>query len=180
MEVVTSERYSDVEARIRALGLDHDMRAGAPRRRWMLGNLTVDLMPTEGAELGLNTAWFTEALATVSEQVFDHTRLKLVSPAAFLATKYVAFIDRGDGDFYASHDLEDFIAVIDGRENIVADVDRARPRLRRYLVTSVRELMGAPAFDEALPGQLPPDEASQQRLSKLRAKLRRIAQLEIR
>ena len=97
LEVVTSERYSNVEARIRALGFDHDMREGAPLCRWVLGNLTVDIMPTEDADLGLNTAWFKEALATATEQEFAHTRLKLVSPAAFLATKYVAFVDREIG-----------------------------------------------------------------------------------
>lgn len=31
LEVVTSERYSDLEARLRILGFDHDMRPGAPR-----------------------------------------------------------------------------------------------------------------------------------------------------
>jgi hypothetical protein len=177
LEVVTSERYSELEARIRALGFDHDMREGAPRCRWVLVNLTVDIMPTEGADLGLNTAWFKEALATATEQEFAHTRLKLVSPAAFLATKYVAFVDRGDGDYYASHDLEDFITVVDGRESIVADVGAAPPGLRQYLIAAVKELLAAPAFDEALPGQIPPDQASQQRLPKLRAKLRGISQL---
>ncbi len=177
LEVVTSERYSSVEARLRALGFDHDMREGAPLCRWVLGNLTVDIMPTEGADLGLNTAWFKEALATATEREFAHTRLNLVSPAAFLATKYVAFVDRGAGDYYASHDLEDFTTVVDGRESIVADVDRAPPGLRQYLVTAVNELLAAPSFDEALSGHIPPDQASQQRLPKLRAKLREIARL---
>ena len=175
--VVTSERYSDVEARIRALGFEHDMREGAPLCRWVLGNLTVDIMPTEGADLGLNTAWFKEALATATEQEFAHTRLKLVSPAAFLATKYVAFVDRGEGHYYASHDLEDFITVVDGREGIVADMEGAPAELRKYLVTAIRALLAAPAFDEALPGQIPPDQASQLRLPKLRAKLHAIAGL---
>lgn len=178
IEVVAAERYSDLEARIRALGFSHDMREGAPLCRWVLGNLTVDIMPTEGAEIGLNTAWFKEALATATEQEFSHTRLKLVSPAAFLATKYVAFVDRGDGDYYASHDLEDFITVVDGREGIVADIDGAPAELRKYLVTAVRALLAAPAFDEALPGQIPPDQASQMRLPKLRAKLHAIAGLQ--
>lgn len=175
--VVTAERYSEVEARIRTLGFEHDMRQGAPLCRWVLGNLTADIMPTEGADLGLNTAWFKEALATATEQEFARTRVKLVSPAAFLATKYVAFVDRGADDHFASHDLEDFITVVDGRENIVADVDHAPSGLRHYLITAVRTLLAAPAFDEALPGQIPPDEASQQRLPKLRAKLRDIARL---
>ena len=179
LEVLTSERYSSVEERIRTLGFSHDMREGAPRCRWVLGDLTVDIMPTDGTALGLNTAWFKEALATATEQEFAHTRLKLVSPPVFLATKYVAFLDRGAGDYYGSHDLEDFITVIDGREKIVEEVDGAPPELRGYLITAIGQLMAAPAFGEALTGQLPPDEASQQRLPKLRTKLRSIAELKM-
>lgn len=68
IEVVTTARYSDLEERIRFLGFGHDMREGAPRCRWVPGDLTVDIMPTEGAEIGLNTAWFKEALATATER----------------------------------------------------------------------------------------------------------------
>jgi len=96
LEAVTAHRYADVETQLRELGFDHDMREGAPRCRWVLGKLTVDIMPTEGAFLGLNTAWFAEALATATEREFGHVRLKLISPVAFLATKYAAFCDRGD------------------------------------------------------------------------------------
>jgi predicted nucleotidyltransferase len=177
IEVVASHRYSDVEARLRSLGFSHDMREGAPRCRWVLGTLTVDIMPTDGTFLGLNTAWFKEALATATEQEFAHTRIKLVSPAAFLATKYVAFHDRGDGDYYASHDLEDLVTVFDGRENIAAEVDQAGPELRSYVIAAVRALVADPRFNEALPGHLPPDRASQQRLPKLRAKLQAVAAL---
>jgi predicted nucleotidyltransferase len=175
--VVTTERYSEVEARIRRLGFEHDTRENAPLCRWVLGNLTVDIMPTEGAQLGLNTAWFKEALATATEQQFENIRLKLVSPVGFMATKYVAFLDRGDDDYYASHDLEDFVTVIDGRENIAAEIDRAPAELRGYVVEALIALTSTREFDEALAGQIPPDRASQQRLPKLREKLRNIASL---
>jgi predicted nucleotidyltransferase len=175
--VVTDERYSAVEDRLRRLGFSNDTREGAPICRWMLGNLTVDIMPTEGSGLGLNTAWFKEALATATEEVIANTRLKLISPAAFLATKYVAFIDRGAGDYRASHDLEDLITVVDGRESIVADVNYAPHGLRDYVIAAVKVLTAASDFNEALPGHLPPDQFSQQRLPKLRVKLRGIASL---
>ncbi|MSU50642.1 MAG: hypothetical protein EXS37_16400 [Opitutus sp.] len=178
-EVATTLRYSDVETKLRDLKFDHDMREGAPRCRWVLGHLTVDIMPTDGAFLGLNTTWFKEALATVMLREFAHTRLRLISPVAFLATKYVAFSDRGNGDYYGSHDLEDFITVIDGRDNIVAEVSHTTPApLSSYVIESVRRLMAAPLFNEALPGHLPPDRASQQRLPALRRKLQAIAALE--
>lgn len=178
VEAVTSARYSDVEARLRGLGFAHDMRPGAPRCRWVLGNLTVDIMPTDGGFLGLNTAWFKEALATGTEHEFAHTRIKLISPVAFLATKHVAFTDRGDGDYYASHDLEDFVAVVDGRADILRDVEQAPSALRHYVSKAVLGLLAAPAFAESLPGHLPPDAASQQRLPSLRKKLEGIAALQ--
>ena len=177
LEAVTAQHYSDVEAKLRRLGFDHDMREKAPKCRWVLGNLTVDIMPAKGGFLGLNTKWFAEALATATEREFGHVRLKLISPVAFLATKHIAFSDRGGGDYYASHDLEDFVTVIDGREGIVADVDQAPAELRAYVIGAVRSLTATRPFDEALPGQIPPDQASQQRLPALRRKLQSIAAL---
>lgn len=55
IEVVAFERYADLEARLRSAGFDHDMRQGAPRCRWRLSGVVVDIMPVEGGFLGLNT-----------------------------------------------------------------------------------------------------------------------------
>jgi hypothetical protein len=139
----------------------------------------VDIIPTEGAFLGLNTAWFKKALASAIVREFAHTRLRLITPVAFLATKHVAFSDRGEGDYYGIHDLEDFITLIDGRDNIVAEVNHTTPTpLRSYVVESARRLMAATLFNEALPGHLPPERAGQQRLPALRRKLQAIAALQ--
>ena len=177
VETVTSRRHSEVEAVLRRVGFAHDIRENAPRCRWVLDGLTVDIMPTDGADLGLNTVWFKEALGTAKELVVAGTRLRLISPVAFIVTKHVAFCDRGAGDYYASHDLEDFITVVDGREQIVAEVERAPVGLRNYVRDAVRAWLALPAFDEALPGHLPGDRASQQRLPGVRRKLREIAAL---
>jgi len=67
--------------------------------------------------------------------------------------------------------------VVDGRENIVAEVNAAPVELRRYVIDSIRGLASTAAFDEALAGHLPPDRASQQRLPSLRRKLREIVAL---
>ena len=132
---------------------------------------------TEGENLGLNTTWFKEALATAIEQSFERVRIKLVSPVGFLVTKYAAFLDRGEGNYYASSDMEDFITVIDGRDGIVAEVDAAPNGLRGCLIGAVRTLLSGRAFDEALPGHLPSDEGTQLRLPGLRRKLRALAEL---
>ena len=88
IELVSSARYSDIEAKLRTIGFDHDMSEGAPKCRWVLGELLVDIMPTDGSTIGLNTAWFTEALATAAEVEFAHSRFRLISPTAFIALKY--------------------------------------------------------------------------------------------
>lgn len=177
IEIISGARYSEVEAQLRAVGFSHDMQPGAPQCRWMLGSAIVDIMPTEGAALGLNTAWFAEAVATSTLRTVAHSELRLISPVAFLATKFTAFLDRGDRDYYVSHDLEDFITVIDGRTKIVAEVDRASPGLRRFLITSIQQLLSDPHFCDALPGHLPPEE--EDRIVLLRSKLEGIATLAL-
>jgi predicted nucleotidyltransferase len=179
LEVATSGKYAEIEARLRKIGFDHNIRQGAPIYRWVLGNLTVDIMPTKGDFIGLNTTWFEEALLNTAVDIeIAHTRLRVISPIAFLATKCVAFVDRGNSNFYASADIEDFVAVKDGREKIVSELRQAPESMRRYLVNAVKSLVSAPDFGEALHGHLPSDTASQQRLPLLRQKLAHIAALK--
>jgi hypothetical protein len=52
-----------------------------------------------------------------------------------------AFRGRGKNDFMASHDLEDFVAVIDGRSTIVAEIAQAPLDLRLYLADAARRLL---------------------------------------
>lgn len=177
LEVVANLRYSAVEAKLRELNFEHDMTPDAPMCRWKLGTLVVDIMPVEGARLGLNTKWFKEALETAKPRNVGGTLLRLISPAALLATKHMAFADRGNADYYGSHDLEDFITVVDGRAGIVGEINQSPEPLRAFVIEAVRKLLDTPAFDEALPGHLPSDSASQKRLPSLRAKLRAIENL---
>lgn len=176
IEVISRARYADFEQQLRSLKFDHDMRPGAPRCRWVLGNLTVDIMPVDAQYLGLKTDWFQEALETAQPiHVVDST-LQVIAPVAFIATKYVAFLDRGDNDYYASHDLEDLITVIDGRASIVEEVRNAAARLRKYVAQAIKNLLDSEDFMEALPGLLPSDPASQRRLPGLKRKLEQIAE----
>lgn len=177
IDLISGARYSEVEARLRGVGFSHDMRQGAPQCRWTLEGVTVDIMPTDGTGLGLNTTWFAEALATATIQTVAHSEFRIISPVAFLATKYTAFLDRGNRDYYGSHDLEDFMTVVDGRAGIVAEIDQSSASLRAFVITSVRQLLADPAFHGAVPGYLPPEEEG--RIVLLRTKLDGIASLPL-
>lgn len=88
----------------------------------------------------------------------------MVTAPYFPATKLVAFDGRGKGDYMMSHDMEDIVAVLDGRSETVDEVKRSRQKLRRYLVARFNALLGDRNFLDALPGHLPGDEGSQARL----------------
>jgi hypothetical protein len=52
---------------------------------------------------------------------------------AIVATKLEAFRGRSGGDVFASHDLEDIVAVVDGRPEIVEEIAAAAADVRAYV-----------------------------------------------
>ena len=76
-----------------------------------------------------------------------------------------------------SHDIEDVIAVVDGRLALMAEVMRAQEQLKAYLAQAFMALLADADFMQALPGFLPSDSASQARLPLVTERLRRLASL---
>lgn len=116
VEILSQRQYPEFEERLRERGFQNDSRQGAPICRWIFNTLTVDVMPIAGDFLGLNTIWFDHALASSEGVTVDGEAIRVVSAAGLIATKFSAFKDRGDGDYFGSHDIEDLISVVDGRE----------------------------------------------------------------
>jgi hypothetical protein len=54
----------------------------------------------------------------------------------------------------ASKDLEDLIAVIDGRSELVEEVRAADGDVRGYLAKEIKQLISISAFRDALPGHV--------------------------
>ena len=74
-----------------------------------------------------------------------------------------------------SHDMEDIIAVLDGRLEIVRDIAEAEQGLQTYLKKEFVLLLDDEDFMDALSGHLPGDTASQQRLPILIKRIEKIA-----
>lgn len=75
----------------------------------------------------------------------------------------------------ASHDLEDVVAVLDGRDTIEAEIAHAPDQVRAYLSEALRALLSA-GFRGVLAGHLAGDAANQARLPRLLARLERLAE----
>jgi predicted nucleotidyltransferase len=170
--------FHRIERALGERGFVPDMTPQAPVCRWRVGAVTVDVMPTLPDILGFSNRWYPLALRTAAAvSLPSGTNIRLIAAPVFLATKLEAFAGRGNNDFLFSHDLGDLLAVIDGRDSLLAECQGSEADLRVYLRGWMSRLLATPAFLQALPGHLPGDLASQERVPALEGKLRAIAEL---
>ena len=176
-EVATRTQYQTVLRReLIGRGFAEDTSEGAPLCRWVVRGVRVDGMPTNASILGFANRWYPQALLdAVRCELPGSIVINVVTAPLFVATKLEAFRGRGRGDYAASHDLEDVIAVVDGRPALCTEVESAAVAGRRYLAEVLAELLASDAFVEALPGHLRSDPASQARLPIVIARLRQLA-----
>jgi len=102
-------------------------------------------------------------------------QVRVVTGLFFCVTKFEAFAGRGKGDYQSSHDLEDLIAVVDGRAELVKEIHAGPKDVRTYISSEIAKLLATSAFLDALPGYLLPDQAGQARISILLDRLKQIA-----
>jgi hypothetical protein len=129
-------------------------------------------MPTDESILGFSNRWYAPAIASAQTVEIAGARIRLVTPPYFIATKFQAFNGRGNNDYSGSQDLEDVIAVTDGRPEIVEEVRQASSDVRSYIASEFGRLLAMRAFVDALPGFLLPDSATQARYPVLLDRLR--------
>jgi hypothetical protein len=145
--------------------------------RWELWGITVDVMPDREAEfMGLSTRWFSEALQSATVHKIPGGEVAVISAPTFIATKLVAFTDRGMGDFY-HRDIEDVISIVDGRTSLKEDLEASSRELRAYVSAELTRYLANPGFVDQLPGHLPGDPASQGRLPLLIERLTVISKM---
>jgi hypothetical protein len=101
--------------------------------------------------------------AATERELEEGLRIRVATPPYFIATKLEAFHGRGKGDYANSHDLEDLLTVIDGRDVVVGEIAEA-VAVRGYIAREFRALLETLALLDALPGYLLPDPGSQERL----------------
>jgi predicted nucleotidyltransferase len=157
--------YYEFSSNLKAAGFVEDRSPDAPVCRWLVDGTKVDLMPSDASVLGFSNRWYPDTLRHArTTRLRAGTEVRVITGPYFIATKLEAFSGRGRGDHAASHDIEDVIAVIDGRPELVAEVQASPSDLRAYLSQKFGSLLRDPRFLDGVPGHLPPDEASQARL----------------
>lgn len=176
IEVATRGEYYRLTEKLRDHGFAEDQTPGAPICRWINDGVLLDVMPTNPEILGFGNKWYKPALRNPAKVTLPSGSLiRVVTSPYFVATKLAAFEGRGNNDYVMSHDIEDLVAVIDGRPEIVDEVFAADTKLRIHLQAKCTDLLLDTNFIAALPGHLPSDAASQSRLPLVLERIKAIA-----
>ena len=168
--VATYGDYIEFSERLRAQGFTEDVREDAVICRWRCSDLTLDVMPIDPSVLGFSNRWYAEAfLHAAPVDLPGRASIHVITAPYLLGTKMEAFRGRGNDDYLASQDLEDFVAVIDGRPSIVEEIQNSESQLRGYLVHAAQTLLSEPRFRDVLPGYVLDEGRAPLILNRLRA-----------
>lgn len=155
INVITRTDYYSIAEKLRQKGFKELIFGDHPICRWDCDGVLIDVMPVDKSVLGFSNMWYREAQQyAIHKNITDTLSIKIISAPYFLATKLEAFKDRGQQDYLLSHDLEDIVALIDGRPEVTQDVLVASEALRSYLAMEFISLMNNAQFLQALPGHL--------------------------
>lgn len=153
VEVATLAGYHAVTQVLVERGFRQTMEANTPPFRWFWQSLQLDLVPLDEKVMGFANRWYRPGFdAAMTAELAPGLHLRHLSAPYFLATKFEAFRDRGQGDVYLSHDLEDIVTVLDGRSEVLAELAAAPSDVRIYVASQLRSLLLHPGFLNALPG----------------------------
>jgi predicted nucleotidyltransferase len=176
-EVAAFIDYHRLSNSLRKRGFKEDTRPDAPICRWVTRNVILDVMPTKREILGFGNEWYQSAFAVaINTALPSGAIIRMVNAPHFLITKLCAFDDRGKRDYVMSHDMEDIIAVLDGRPEVVVEVQQSDSHLRAVLADRFTQLLIDASFEQAVPGQLPGDPASQSRAPLIFERMQQIAE----
>ncbi|MEW6529568.1 MAG: hypothetical protein AB1473_01955 [Thermodesulfobacteriota bacterium] len=180
VDVASLHDYYQLSNLLRSLGFVEDSQAeGGPVCRWIIDGVKVDTMPARGRVLGFASKYYVVALETaVPLEIAEGLTIRVVSAPCFLATKLEAFKDRGHDDFMGSPDIEDVIAVVDGRPEVVEEISLSPREIKDFLVKAFAALLDEEAFLESLPGYMEAGGENPERVSISLQRVREIASMD--
>jgi hypothetical protein len=177
VEAITRSRMHQIEEDLRKNGFRNDPDV---IHRFVLDGTLVDVLPVQSQEFDMLNRWYPATFET-AKPIGPAPGLEIFVPTApcFLATKLEAFVNRGQGDFLASKDIEDVLSIIDGREEIVGEAEDSPSEIRSFLSDTFGVMMGIQAFRDCIEGNISPAKPREEAMLALVDRLEQIARMGI-
>ncbi len=153
IDIIGYPAWTNFQEKLRGIGFKDDMDGG-PICRMKLGELKVDFMPIDPKILGFSNSWYKKALETAQyHQLTPDTQIRLLTPPLFIATKFEAYLGRGNNDPLDSNDIEDILNLFDGREELSKEIQEADYDIREYISDQINNLLENAYFQYTMESQ---------------------------
>lgn len=160
LEIASYTEFIGIENPLRRAGFTQPGVDGDPAFvAWRWKGVRVDFLPHKPNELMTRTnRWFPYLIEAAERvEILGGKFAWCASAPCFLATKFEAFHSRGKGDFMSSKDIEDIIAVVDGRPELIDELRHSAHDIRGFVSQCCGELLGNSHFMDCLPRIVPDD-----------------------
>jgi len=161
-EVASVGDYSFIRQELLNVGFRDLISDDIPACALFWRNWRVDfLCATPGIVPGSNR-WFPYVIADAELQQVEDVNIWRASTATFIATKLEAWFSRGrlpdESPDYLHQDMEDIVAVIDGRNELIEEIEYAPPDVLTFLRRIFADLLKTSDFLNFLPGHVGGEE----------------------
>lgn len=158
LEIGSYVEFIGMEEVLRKIGFTKPEEEKDSLVAWQWKGVRVDFLPYRSIELMKSNRWFPSLMDEAEYvEVDDGRHAWRASAPCFVATKLEAFYSRGKGDYVSSKDIEDIVAVIDGRVEILDEIQFCAHDVRGFISQSCRQLLGDKRFMDSL-SQIVPDD----------------------
>ena len=157
--ITSASDYTSIWVKLLGAGFTDDMTREKPACALYFGEWQVDILPTQpNIIVGGGNSWFPAVIATAEEIELHGERIWRAAPFAFIATKLEAWADRGRTssgalDYY-HQDMEDIVAVLDGRPELAFEANTLTSELRKFLHPTLARLTATSEFANSLVGHV--------------------------
>ena len=108
-------------------------------------------MPADDSSIGISNHGYKPGFKYLQQiELPEGIKIHVLPSPYFLATKLEAFKDRGQNDFYGSHDYEDIIYLINNRTTIVEERLESEANLKQYIKQELTAIKNHPRANEIL------------------------------
>lgn len=109
--------------------------------RFRLEQIKVDVMATKEVGWAPSNRWFGPGFKNAEKIKIDDIEIKILHVSYFLASKFVAFEDRGNSDPFNSYDFEDIIYIFDNHVNLVENILHSDEAVREFLMEKIKSII---------------------------------------
>lgn len=176
VELVSYKEFTVIEEELRRLKFKNDTESNVICR-WIYKGIKVDIMPNDASVIGFSNQWYADGIRnSINYELEENLTIRIFAPAWFVASKMVAFADRGKYEFRTSSDFEDIVYVLDNNPMLVEDAKSADDGVQEYLKSEFQKYLSDKNLSEGIFCVLPYGSGSE-RIDRIKAIMVEISSL---